>query len=380
MPRQRPAAVPVAGQQMSQPSQAQGRAAEASGRRGRRAEDDAAAGIKIQSAGLRKQEQAEKIEPVEPPIPKKGLPRFVASLKLWFLGLDKKNRILVSCGFAMLCLILLFLAFRGGQEIVAQLTWYDEYDLQAGEWIGERPARYGLGDVDYNCRYRAGFTFKYATGRVTMEFIVGGIDSKKELNIALNGMHIQYAPVTLDRFSDVVNISLPRKHLIPNEINKVEFVNEINRADPKANNDWVVMVSSIVESPLPPYDPQKAKEAFEKANHRLKNKGVAPGNLYKALRFFEQARDYLELSEEGSRSDVYTESLEQIRKIEEELNRLFRNQTFYADKAAEYGRREEAKNIFRILMLTFPNQSDYRHKIARQAFINLGGLVRDLGK
>jgi hypothetical protein len=229
-----------------------------------------------------------------------------------------------------------------------------------------------------NCLYRAAFHFKYSNGRATMTYMVAGINAKQEVEILLNGMHVVHAPITLDRTSSVLTMNLPRKHLLENDMNKVEFINTVNRTNPDADDKWAVSVRSIEEQPLPPPDAKKAEEAFVNANERFKNKGVSPGNMYKAMKFYQQTQDFLELLPAESRPDIYLEARDQVEKIEHDLDRLFSDQNFKAEKLHMYGNKDTAKNIFRVLMLTFPNQADPRHQQAKQGYQALGGSLQEI--
>ncbi len=377
---------------------ARGRAAEARGRRaGNRAAADeggGGGGIKIKSAGMRKQKK----EPAPEPdlleqaaeargrggkkkgkgaqAPAKASP--LGRVKAWIRGLSKGKKIALFSVFGLLLVVLIAGAFKGGHDLVVGMKYYDDETLSPGERSGNRPISYGLGLSKRKCLYRAAFQFKYASGRAKMVYMVGGIDTKQEVEILLNGMHVDYSPLTLEGWSQPNTISLPRKHLLENDFNVVEFINTVNRNSPEAREEWGVAVLEIVEQPLPPPDAKKAEVAFTNANERYKNKGVSPGNLYRAMQFFQETMDYLELLPPESRSDIYVEAKEMIDKIDAELNALHRSRTFDAEKLFKYGQKEEAKNIFRVLMLTFPNQNDPRHKQAKEAYMRLGGSLQEI--
>jgi hypothetical protein len=351
----------------------------------------AGGGVRIQSAGMRRkqaEEKAAKAAAGEAAAAGKkgkaakgaedGKQSPIRRVKGWISGLDKKKKIMLGVGVGLVVVLLAAGLFKGGQQIVAGLRWYDEQMLTPGERAGNQPMTYGLGIANRQSRFRAAYQFKYANGRATVTYLVGGIDTKQEVEILLNGMHVEYAPLTLERWSKPITISLPRKHLLEHQVNKLEFINTVNRSKPEANEEWAVAVIEIQEQPLPPPDATKAQEAFANAKERYRNKGVSPGNLYKALQYFKEARDFLELMPEESRSEIYFEANDMIEKIEEEINKIFRARMFKAEQAFKYGKKEEAKEIFRILMLTIPNQDDPRHQRAREAYVNLGGSLQEV--
>ncbi len=331
-------------------------------------------GRKRVSGGTRKKGKRGELQAKKP----KGLAGKVALAKAWFMGLDKKKKILIGSAVGLVFILMIAGLFKGGQKIVQSIRWYDEDMLTPGEWVGDSPATYGIGLAHYRCLYRAAFKFKYANGRATMTYMVGGIDTKQEVEILLNGMHVGYADITFEKFSGALSMNLPRRHLLEHEINKVEFINTVNRNNPEAKDEWAVAVDKIEEQPLPPPDRRKAEEAFVNANERYKNKGVSPGNLYKALKFYEETKDYLELMAEDSRPEIYIEASDRIEKIDAELNKIFKDRIFKAEQVHKYGKVEDAKNIFRVLMLMFPNQQDPRHKLAKEAYMNLGGSLQEI--
>ncbi len=348
----------------------------------------AGGGVRIQSAGMRRKKAEEKAAKAakadagaadkQGKAAKNGKQSPIGRAKSWISGLDKKKKILLGAGVGLVLVLIAAGLFKGGQQIVAGLRWYDDQLLTPGERAGSRPMTYGLGIANRQSRFRAAYQFKYANGRATVTYLVGGVDTKQEVEILLNGMHVEYAPLTLERWSNPITISLPRKHLLEHQVNKIEYINTVNRSKPDANEEWAVAVMDIQEQPLPPPDATKAKEAFANAKERYRNKGVSPGNLYKALQYFKEARDFLELMPEETRSEIYYEANDMIEKIEEEINKTFRARIFKAEKAFKYGKKEEAKEIFRILMLTIPNQDDPRHQRAREAYINLGGSLQEV--
>ena len=358
---------------------ARGRAsARPSGRRRGKAEK-ASGGISIKSSGIRvkkkKPETADGAESIQTPAKEKG--GLLPKIKFWVSSLDKKKKIMLFSAVGVVLLLIIFGLASGGTQIVQSLRWYDDVDLNPGEWAGDEPMSYGLGIAKRNCLYRAAFQFKYASGRATMTYMVAGTDQKQEVDILLNGVHIVYAPATLGvQWSEPKTLNLPRNHLLENQINKVEFINRINRDDPNAKEEWAVAVGEISEQPLPPANKSKALEAFANAAEKYKNKDVSPGNLYHAMEKYEEARDFMELMEK--KPDEYIEATEMIKKINKELDKIYHQSTFKAEKYFRYHRNKDAKEVYRLLMLRFPNQHDPRNKAAKEAFVNLGGSLEEV--
>ncbi len=293
----------------------------------------------------------------------------VSRFVTWFKGLNRRLQIVLIAVAGFLFLLLVIKLFQGGQEFVRGSTDHSDEEFIAGQYDSDGEAySYGLGTVSILCREKATFKFKYGNGRATMTYAVAGIDNKQEVAIQLNGMLVGYAPVTLGKWSDYIRLNLPRKHLLENEENRIAFLNMVNYNNPDAEESWAVEVESIGETPLPPPDKDAAAEAFKIAKERYKTKNVAPPNLYRSLEYFKKARDYLELLPEDSRPEIYLESSEMVQKIEKELEQRFRNYRFEAEREKNRNRLDKAKNIYRQLMLTFPDTDDPRHLYAKKLF------------
>ena len=343
-------------------------------------------GAVIRSAGMRKrtdpraQKESGRAAEVSRTAParrdgrpaKKGagpLTELVAKGVTWFKGLNKRMQIILIAVAGLLFLLIVVKLFQGGRDFVRGSTDHSEEEFLPGQYDSDGEAfSYGLGPVTILCREKATFKFKYANGRATMTYAVAGIDNKQEVAIQLNGMLVGHAPITLGKWSDYLRLNLPRKHLLENEENRITFLNMVNYNNADAEENWAVEVDSIEETPLPPPDKEAAAEAFKIAKERYKTKNVAPPNLFRSLDYFKKARDYLELIPEESRPEIYLEANEMVQKIEKELEERFRNYRFEAEREKNRNRFDKAKNIYRQLMLTFPDTEDPRHLYAKELF------------
>jgi hypothetical protein len=324
----------------------------------------------IKSAGLKVVEEE---KPAPPPQVQKLLSH---SRNIWeivrsrFMRLDRRLRLVllgVACG---LLVLLVVKAFVGGQKIVRQIADHSDQIFAVGTLDSDgEPASFGVGgQVTYRCRDMARFRFKYASGRVVIAFRVGSIDKKEELTVKLNDVPIFNIPEpwAIGKWSDMVYRKLDRKHLIENQENTLSFVNNINAKDPRANENWGVILESLTETPLPAPDAKAAQENFTLGKKRYERKDVAPENLYLALQHLEKARDYLELLPENALPDIYGEASEIIDRINQELEARFNSWMFDAARAIKYGRLKEAIHIYKKLLQSFPNQEDPRHRKVRE--------------
>lgn len=343
-------------------------------------------GAVIRSAGIRKRTdpraEKESAQPAEvsrtAPTGRAGSParkgagpltQLVAKGVTWFKGLNKRMQIILIAVAGLFFLLIVIKLFQGGKDFVRGSTDHSDEEFIAGEYDSDGEAvSYGIGPVTILCREKATFKFKYTNGRATMTYAVAGIDNKQEVAIQLNGMLVGHAPITLGKWSDYIRLNLPRKHLLENEENRITFLNMVNYNNPDAEENWAVEVESIEETPLPPPDKEAAAEAFKIAKERYKTKNVAPPNLFRSLEYFKKARDYLELIPEETRPEIYIEANEMVQKIERELEERFRNYRFEAEREKNRNRLDKAKNIYRQLMLTFPDTDDPRHLYAKELF------------
>ena len=286
--------------------------------------------------------------------------------KTWYFGLRKSMRLILPVIFGLTLALMVAGIFKGGKQIVRKIVWHDEEVFRPGLWVSEKlPEYYGIGNVSVGCRYQATFQFRYVTGRASVAFQVGHMDKPNEVDILLNGIHVDYAPLLGDGFSDLLRLNLPRKHLLQNKVNTLQFINTINKANQAAREKWAVTPLEVKEQALPHPDKEKAKEAFVRAQINYEHRTIDPGNLYRAKKDFKKARDYLELLPEQERTEIYGEAIEMIEIIERELERRFRNLKFGAEKDRKYGRARLAQRKYFLIMKTFPDQEDSRFQEGR---------------
>ena len=234
---------------------------------------------------------------------------------------------------------------------------------------------YGLGKVSVRCERMAAFGFSYTTGKVAVQYAVGGIQGKRDLAIQLNGVLLGYAPVTLDRWSAPLPLSIPRRFLKANARNEIAFVHLANDSQPLALAHWGVKLFSVQETPLPQPDPVQGRSALVLAKQLYRNREVAPANLYRAWERFSEARDLLEQHPDRDLLPLFQEAQEMASKLEVDLNRQFRFLLFSAEQALVFRRVTRAKDCYRQILLFFPNVEDSRHRRANELLSSLGSSV-----
>ncbi|RLB59450.1 MAG: hypothetical protein DRI34_01780 [Deltaproteobacteria bacterium] len=297
------------------------------------------------------------------------LQQLITRGRLWFNGLERRKRILLLVVAGLVMLLLVALAFKGGKKIVRQVVDHSGETFEVGARDGDGElSSFGIGPVSIRCRESVNFGFTYGNGRATMKFYVAGIDNKDELSVMLNGVQIGKIPppLSVGQWSGLLKWKLPRKHLLENEQNKLTFVNNINMANQETTEEWAVKVLTVVETALPEPDRKVAEENFKLAKKRYEGKSIAPENLYFALQHYKKVRDYLELIPAQERPGIYQEAVEMIDTIEKELQERYKLLMFTAEKDLKYGRIDRARQLYKAVMNSIPDQEDPRHQKARR--------------
>jgi pSer/pThr/pTyr-binding forkhead associated (FHA) protein len=291
----------------------------------------------------------------------------VARFSVWYRGLSKRVQFLLVVTSCIMIAGVLLKAVQGSKSVLHIISDHSEQVFSPGEYgDDDLPISYGFGPVAISCKTKATFKFKYAGGRATAVYSVALINSKQEVVIEVNGQSVGYAPITLSRWSDEIQLMLPRKFLKANDINTISFVNSVNTNNPEADEAWAVELAAIVENPLPEPNEKLANENFLLAKERYQTRHVAPQNMYQALMFFKKARDYLELMPKESQPGIYDEACEMILNIEKKLNKTYRDLIFTAEQAKEYEQFERAKRAYLQIIKTFPDKEDARHVIVQE--------------
>ncbi len=101
-----------------------------------------------------------------------------------------------------------------------------------------------------------------------------------------------------------------------------------------------------------PADPEAARAAYERGLRKLRERRVAPRNLYDAWKAFAEARDLLEGV--AARPAFYGRLLDLISDCARDLERDCRRLSFGAGRLETYGEEEKAQQAWREVLLHFP--------------------------
>lgn len=263
--------------------------------------------------------------------------------------------------FIVICCLLYFLKKGKGEEGVD----YSEYPVEYSDTDTFFNMIFGYGNNDKTHPDKVIINFEYIKGRVTLHYSAWQTDKAKEVEIKLNGHHIGYAPLTTTYRYDI-QVELPRNLLNPSQKNVLVFDNTLN---PPAKDNWEIAHIKIEQSPLLSPDPEKARSEFQIAMRLYNDRNVDPANLYEAQKHFMMVRDLLEMEE--PKSQIYYDAISMIDKIGIELQKIFDDGIFSAERAYRYGDTEKAKYYLRQTLKYFPSIKDIRNRQLRNYLENL---------
>ena len=224
---------------------------------------------------------------------------------------------------------------------------------------------YEVPGLDYQARGRVNVAFSYLSGRVTVFYDAGWIDSEDEVEIFLNqDQPLGTMEIAIKDWSRGIEIQVPYELLKKNENNVLTFQHRANAVNGK-REAWAVANIVVREDPLPPADPVRAKATFELAVKTWEGRAVSPDSLYKACELFKQARDLLELAK--TKPLLYGSVVPRIKACDKELNSLFNKYKFSVIKSDQYEDWEKSKATIQEALLYFPDQTDRRHKALKNA-------------
>ena len=266
--------------------------------------------------------------------------------------------------------------FPSAVEAQEQQEWsehpidYAEYEQSGGydNWaLGYQEVSRYYGDVNY----RDKIIFRYYKSpqrqRITLEYAACGI-SEGEAAIFLNDKKLDYIPVAETCRYDL-SIVLPPEKLKTGE-NYVVFDNLRN--DRNGTETWLISYVKFREEAIPKADPVQAEQNFRLGMRLYDDRQVDPRNRQRAITHFRLARDYLEMIEK--KPHLYGEATRMIRTIDKQLQRIFQNGMFEAQRQTNFGKYEEAANILRKTMSYFDaDKKDPRFLQLQSALNQLSG-------
>ncbi|MGC8926390.1 MAG: FHA domain-containing protein [Myxococcota bacterium] len=272
-------------------------------------------------------------------------------------------RLLVGAGAFFLLLLLFFIvrsisSDKGGNvkdqsSMVFDLspTYFDK--------------KFGYKEVDYQCIKGCQFAFEPSDNKLFLSFSAYGIYNHNDLVIEVNGSEIGSVPVTGKNLLRGISVMIPRELLSKDEnIIVFRYKGNIEKMNP-----WYITFVKINQEVIPEPDVDKAKELIELGYNKYREKNIEPKNLYLALSYFLQARDYMEKL--PSKPQLYSEVLEQIKGINKELQAIYDKLMFSVSKAINDQDYKKAYELLNDVLKYFPDADDIRNREAKQMIQNL---------
>ena len=228
---------------------------------------------------------------------------------------------------------------------------------------------FGAGGVDVYTPDRASFRFTYDGGAATVHYAAAGVNGDGEVAILVNGKEVGFVEAS-PQWTTGLRTALPRKLLAPGA-NVITFDNVYT---PEREEVWGVSQVQVVQKPLLPPDPAKAKELFDLGRGAYDTRSVAPQNLYRSIEYFEQAAALLELADPPP--PLAAEIQKALDHSREELDNIHENHLFTARKAQRFGERLQAVETLRALLRYYPDPDERRHKEVKRQIGQLLGEQR----
>lgn len=278
------------------------------------------------------------------------------------VGMRPKRRPAVLAGFAAAILM-----------VVGGLGWGVYRLLQNAEVIGPADLSseiipvsdsteffdrsFGYGRFDEQHPSMANFTFNYLRGRATIQYAAWGVEAQGEVQIVVNGTVLGSVPTTGGAWRYGLYVEIPRQMLRPGPGNVVTFRQTRDDA-------WEVGYVRIKQDPLLPANPAEADNQMQLARKLHEDRDVEPANLWNAMLKFRLAADLLELA--NPRPAAYQEAVEMADRINGELNEVFQQGRFSAEREYRFGNAEEARQFVLRTIAYFPDHRDVRYRELEQ--------------
>ena len=262
----------------------------------------------------------------------KGL---AGKVKLFLAEKPPATRKAIMGGAGLCCALLVCLV---GMLLVQQLSKSEEVAIvedmsqthfSLADSLSKKVFGYGshLG-VTTQTRYELHFDFEVSETIPAIYYLYfesKGVESVDEVNISLNSVPLGNVNAGLGDYSKTQKIRLPKKHLIPGNINEIMFDHTMNTRT-SGEDTWAISSVRLQMVPLPGCDPKngecerEALKYYEMAEKMWIAKQMAAENSYNALKNLNTSLLFLEAVEP---KPEFTRSVQQmIREVERYLDEI----------------------------------------------------------
>ncbi len=278
---------------------------------------------------------------------------------------NKKRKRLLIMAVTLLCIFVVIKIYSKPSQPVQKKAPRPS-DLSKQPIPLPAPNDYGLtrkGDKSHPDK--AVFSFIAESRRVNLHYSGGGIDSKGEVVILLNGTKIADVPLAIKRWQDGLVLPLQRKLIIKGK-NQLVFDNVKN---PPGSEKWAVRKLSVQFLPQEPCDEIESNRFLDIADNLYNERKISMGNTFKASQYYRKALS----KAEGCRSEQHllNKTEKRLAEILKKLDILYDGYILAFKKSANLKKFKEATDALRAIKKTFPDEKDYRNKEAKRLFKKL---------
>jgi hypothetical protein len=207
---------------------------------------------------------------------------------------------------------------------------------------------------------KAEFTFFAKEPKYRLRYRPGYIGAPQQVGVYLNGEKLADVPVTIDRWADeLVSVEIPQTALKAGEVNTVLFDNKRN---PPEKTRWGIRDVSVSEVPIPKCDVEVAQKYLRLAQEKYEERRINDPNLYSAIRYLKEGLEYVIACEDAEVRNVLLETSE---RYEEELQAKYEDFLFNTKKFLKLKDTEAARIELQNIISHVPEDTDRRHRVAR---------------
>jgi hypothetical protein len=265
----------------------------------------------------------------------------------------KRPPVLALLSVLLIVLVYSTVRFSMTEREGEDLSGSGPLSLPVHEIIGHKVA--GKNYVD-----KAEFTFFAQKPKYRLRYRPGYIRYPKLVEVFLNDKKLANVPVTIDRWADeLVLVDIPQTSLKVGEVNTIRFENSRN---PPEKTRWGIREISIQEVPIPKCDVEVAQKYLRLANEKYEERRIHDPNLYDAIQYLKEGLEYVIACEDAQVRDVLIETMNGY---EGELQGKYEDFLFNTKKFLKLKDLEAAKIELRNILSHVPNESDRRHRAAR---------------
>ena len=204
-----------------------------------------------------------------------------------------------------------------------------------------------------------------------LQYRPGHINQSGLVRISINGTTLVSVPRTIDRWSnELVSVDIPQHLLKAGEANIIQFDNLQN---PPGKIPWGVREVSVLEVPIPKCDIDIARKYLRLASEKYEERNIMESNLYDAIRYLAEGQEYLIACEDA---DVRDQLFDTLNLYETELQNKYEEHLFNTKKFLKlkdfYGAKFELERV----LLYLPDETDKRHRKAKDLLEKLNKMIR----